>query len=142
MRGVPNRLLSTAPPRSFLKAENNMPRTFRRPAPAAQRRQTEGARSRVTRAMEELLEGEAEALTRRAVEMALAGDAVALKLCMDRLLPALREQPGGVDLPTLSEPRRRGHRQRGAARGRSSGRGRARRGARDRSAARAASEGR
>ena len=54
--------------------------------------------------MEELLEGEAEALTRRAVEMALAGDAVALKLCMDRLLPALRERPVSVDLPARSGP--------------------------------------
>ena len=64
-----------------------------RPFPPGNAGKPKGARSRVTRAMEDLLEGEAEALTRRAVEMALAGDAVALRLCMDRLLPALRERP-------------------------------------------------
>ena len=58
-----------------------------RPFPPGNAGKPKGARSRVTRAMEELLEGEAEALTRRAVEMALAGDAVALKLCMDRCRP-------------------------------------------------------
>ena len=75
-----------------------------RPFPPGSAGKPKGARSRVARAMEELLEGEAEALTRRAVEMALAGDAVALKLCMDRLLPALRERPVSVDLPALSGP--------------------------------------
>jgi len=63
-----------------------------------------GARSRVTRAMEELLEGEAEALARKAVELALAGDGLALKMCLDRLLPALRERPVTVELPPLGSP--------------------------------------
>ena len=44
-----------------------------------------------------LLEGEAEALTRKAVELALAGDTVALKLVLDRLLP--RERTIRLDLP-------------------------------------------
>ena len=52
--------------------------------------------------MEALLDGEGEALTRKAVEMALAGDALALRLCLDRLLPALRERPVRVDLPPLA----------------------------------------
>ncbi len=37
-----------------------------------------------------MLEGEAEALTRKAVELALAGDGVALRLCLDRLIPPRR----------------------------------------------------
>jgi hypothetical protein len=61
-----------------------------------------GARSRVTRAMEELLEGESEALTRKAVDMALGGDPVALRLCLDRLLPVLRERPVSVALPPVT----------------------------------------
>jgi hypothetical protein len=61
-----------------------------------------GARHRATRAMEALLDGEGEALTRRAIEMALAGDSTAMRLCMDRLLPALRERPVSVDLPPLN----------------------------------------
>lgn len=41
-----------------------------------------GARNKATTAALALLEGQAEALTQRAVEMALAGDTVALRLCM------------------------------------------------------------
>ena len=44
-----------------------------------------GVRNRATLAAEALLDGEAEALTRKAVEMALAGDVMALKLCLERL---------------------------------------------------------
>jgi hypothetical protein len=61
-----------------------------------------GARHRATRAMEALLDGESEALTRRAIEMALAGDSTAMRLCMDRLLPALRERPVAVDAVAAS----------------------------------------
>src|SRR3954451_23931868 len=46
-----------------------------------------GARSRATLAAMALLEGETEALTRRCVELALAGDTTALRLCLERLLP-------------------------------------------------------
>ncbi len=61
-----------------------------------------GARHRATRAVEALLEGEAEALTRRAIEAALGGDAGALKLCLDRLAPALRERPVSFALPPIT----------------------------------------
>src|SRR5215212_5857521 len=40
-----------------------------------------GARNRATLAAMTLLEGEAEALTRRCVELALAGDTTTLRLC-------------------------------------------------------------
>jgi hypothetical protein len=43
-----------------------------------------GARHRATVAAEALLDGEAEGLTRKAIEMALAGDGTALRLCLDR----------------------------------------------------------
>src|SRR3954454_18747405 len=46
-----------------------------------------GARNKATLAAVALLEGEAEALTRRCVELALAGDTTALRLCLERLLP-------------------------------------------------------
>jgi hypothetical protein len=84
---------------------NSRAKTRGRPFPPGNPGKPKGARSRVTRAMEELLEGEAEALTRKAVELALAGDAVALRLCMDRLLPALRERPVSVDLPAIARPK-------------------------------------
>jgi hypothetical protein len=48
-----------------------------------------------------LLSGEAEGLTRKTVEMALAGDVTALRLCLERLVPPSREAPVSLDLPPL-----------------------------------------
>jgi hypothetical protein len=62
-----------------------------------------GARNRSTQAALVLLEGEAEALARKAVELALAGDPVALKLCMDRIAPPRKDAPVTFDLPTLTD---------------------------------------
>lgn len=61
----------------------------------------EGSRNRATLAMEVLLDGEAEALTRKAVDMALEGDAQALRLCLERLLPPRKDRPVKFDLPKL-----------------------------------------
>src|SRR6516162_166960 len=60
-----------------------------------------GSRHRATLAAEALLDGEVEALTRKAVEMALAGDSTALRLCFDRILPPRRERPVHFKLPRL-----------------------------------------
>ncbi len=46
-----------------------------------------GSRNKATIAAQRLLAGEAEALTRKAVEAALAGDPTAMRLCLDRILP-------------------------------------------------------
>src|SRR6516162_1772746 len=45
-----------------------------------------GLRNRSTLAAQLLLQGKAEALTRKAVELALGGDPAALRLCLDRSL--------------------------------------------------------
>jgi len=42
-----------------------------------------GSRNSATLATEAMLDGEAEALLREAIDMALAGDTVALKLCLE-----------------------------------------------------------
>ena len=63
-----------------------------------------GARNRATLTAEALLEGEAEALTRKAVELALGGNAFALKLCLERILPPRRERDVALNLPTLRTP--------------------------------------
>ena len=60
-----------------------------------------GARNRATQAAEAILSGEAEALTRKAVELALAGDVTALRLCLERILPAQRGRTLEFDIPTL-----------------------------------------
>jgi hypothetical protein len=62
-----------------------------------------GSRNKTTIAIEALLEGEAEALTRKAIERALQGDAAALRLCLDRLAPPRRERPAPFDMPALRE---------------------------------------
>ena len=49
--------------------------------------------------MQSLLEGEGEAITRKAVAMALAGDTTALRLCIDRLLPPVKDKPINLSLP-------------------------------------------
>jgi hypothetical protein len=61
-----------------------------------------GARNRTTQAVLALLEGEAEAIGRKAVEMALAGDSVALRLCLDRLAPPRKDNPVQFPLPRMS----------------------------------------
>lgn len=49
-----------------------------------------GARHKVTVAIEKLMEGQAEALTEKAIELAIKGDTVALRLCLERIAPARR----------------------------------------------------
>src|ERR1039458_885860 len=52
----------------------------------------DGSRNKVTLACEELMEGEGEAITRQAIDMAKEGDHFAMKLCMDRFYPPRRER--------------------------------------------------
>ncbi|MGE0773685.1 MAG: DUF5681 domain-containing protein [Sphingomonadaceae bacterium] len=60
-----------------------------------------GARHRVTRAIEELLEGQHEALTQVAIDKALQGDMTALRLCLDRIAPPRKDAPISIDLPDV-----------------------------------------
>ena len=60
-----------------------------------------GSTNRATKSAAVMLDGEAEALTRKAVELALAGDTVALRLCLERLLPPRRSRRVAFDLPTI-----------------------------------------
>jgi hypothetical protein len=64
-----------------------------------------GSRNVATLACESLLEGQAEALTQKAVDMALAGDTVALKLCLERIYPARKDRPVTFPLPPITSPR-------------------------------------
>jgi len=62
-----------------------------------------GARNKATLAAENLLDGEAEALSRKAVQLALAGDVSALRICLDRVLPVRRDRPVFFELPTMKD---------------------------------------
>ena len=50
-----------------------------------------------------LLEGETEAITRKAIELAKAGDTVALKLVLERLLPKSRAVRIDLPMRTLAD---------------------------------------
>ncbi len=60
-----------------------------------------GSRNRVTKAAEALLDGEAETLTRKAVDLALDGDTTALRLCLERIVPLRKDAPVQFDLPPM-----------------------------------------
>jgi hypothetical protein len=80
---------------------NNVAKTRGRSFARGNPGRPKGARHRATVAAEALLDGEAEALTRKAIELALAGDGIALRLCLDRILPPRRERPVEFALPAL-----------------------------------------
>ena len=63
-----------------------------------------GARSRATQALEQILDGDAEAILNKAVEMAKDGDPVAMRLCLDRLIPVRRDRPITFTLPPIDKP--------------------------------------
>jgi hypothetical protein len=52
-------------------------------------------------AAEAILDGESEELTRKAIELAKGGDTTALRLCLERLIPARRDKPVNFDLPPI-----------------------------------------
>jgi len=61
-----------------------------------------GARNRTTVLLENLLAADAEAIGRKAIELAKAGDIAAIRMCMDRLAPARKDEPVVFDLPPLA----------------------------------------
>ena len=61
-----------------------------------------GSRNKATLAIESLLQGQAEALTQTAVKKALEGESLALRLCMERIAPAPKDQPVLFSLPKMN----------------------------------------
>jgi len=52
-----------------------------------------------------LLDGEAEELTRTAIEAALSGDPTALRLCLERIAPPRKDAPVSFELPPMKSAR-------------------------------------
>jgi hypothetical protein len=63
-----------------------------------------GTRNRATLAAEALLDGEAEALSRKAIDLALEGNTVALRLCLERIAPPRRGRPVSLDIGAVKTP--------------------------------------
>jgi hypothetical protein len=78
---------------------------FRKGQSGNPRGRPKGARNSATLAAEALLEGEAEKLTRKVIELALDGDTVALRICMERICPARKDRPVAFALPPINTAR-------------------------------------
>jgi hypothetical protein len=62
-----------------------------------------GARNKTTVAVEELLNGDAVKITRKAIALAKKGNLVAIRLCMDRIAPPRKDRPVAFALPALEK---------------------------------------
>jgi hypothetical protein len=60
-----------------------------------------GSLNRTTVLMQSLLEANAEAIARKAIDLATGGDLTAIRICFDRLVPARKHEPVDFDLPRL-----------------------------------------
>jgi hypothetical protein len=60
-----------------------------------------GSRNRVVSALQQLLESHGETLTKKCVFLAVQGDITALRLCMERLIPARRQRVLQFKLPAI-----------------------------------------
>ena len=63
-----------------------------------------GSRNKATIACQSLLDGDAEALTQKVVELALSGDMTALKICIERIIPPRKDSPIDIRLPKIEKP--------------------------------------
>jgi len=61
----------------------------------------QGSRNKATLAMEALMDGEVESITRKAIDLALEGDTTALRLCLERILPPRKSRPVNIALPEV-----------------------------------------
>jgi uncharacterized protein DUF5681 len=61
-----------------------------------------GARNKATRAIAAMLDGEAEQITRKAIELAKDGYGPALSLCLTRLCAPPRDRPVPFELPRMA----------------------------------------
>ena len=53
----------------------------------------QGSRNKATIALQEMLDGHGESITRRCALLALQGDPTAMRLCMERLIPPRKDHP-------------------------------------------------
>jgi hypothetical protein len=60
-----------------------------------------GSRNKATLLLEALLDGEAEAVTRTVIQKAKAGDMIAARLVLDRIVPPVKERRVQLALPSV-----------------------------------------
>lgn len=64
-----------------------------------------GTRHKTTTAIEALFDGEGQKLTRKAIKMAMAGDSVIMKACLDRIAPVRKGRRVTFMLPAIQNTR-------------------------------------
>lgn len=60
-----------------------------------------GSRHKATQMAQEMIGAESEAVIRKVIEKALDGDVACLRLCLERLAPAMKDRPVNVELPVI-----------------------------------------
>lgn len=60
-----------------------------------------GTKNRTTLALETMLDGEAENITRKAIELAKGGDLGAMRLCLERVIPARKDRHVTFTMPKI-----------------------------------------
>ncbi|MEP3226312.1 MAG: DUF5681 domain-containing protein [Parasphingorhabdus sp.] len=62
-----------------------------------------GSRNRSTVMAQGLIDDDADEIIKKTIELAKTGDPVALRLCMERLLPPRKDRPVEIDLPDVKK---------------------------------------
>lgn len=87
------------------KAENSAKKQRGRPFPKGisgnPAGKPKGTRHKATQLAEALLDGQTKKLIQKCLDMALAGDGTAMRLCMERLLPPRKDRPIFLDIPSI-----------------------------------------
>lgn len=60
-----------------------------------------GTRNKTTLAVQALLDGEGEEITRKAIELAKSGDMTAIRLVLERIIPPRKDAPIQFDMPPI-----------------------------------------
>jgi Family of unknown function (DUF5681) len=63
-----------------------------------------GSRNKATLLIEQLLDDATKDITKKAIDLAKAGDSTALRLCMDRIVPARKDRHIAFKLPKMESP--------------------------------------
>jgi hypothetical protein len=61
-----------------------------------------GSRHRASTLAESLIDGQSQELVNKCIEMALEGDTIALRLCLERLLPPRKTSPINIKVPRMN----------------------------------------
>lgn len=91
----------TRPMAPSAKTENQQGSRWQRGVSGNPKGRPQGSRHRATRAALQLLEGDLEKITRKLVETAIAGEAWAITLVMNKLIPTPKDSPVTFAAPRL-----------------------------------------